>query len=277
MATLTLLNLPIGNIEDITARVKNTLEKEQHFVVEDTRSFKALLHALGISMDSKKVHSYHDQSSDTKVNQLVNMMDNGLSLHFASEAGSPVISDPAFPLVKEAIKRGHQVKTFSGICSPIYALELSGLPAIPFQFHGFLGREGGKVKEKALELSGKYGTHIVFESPHRIEKTLDIFCEEMPDCEFVLCRELSKKFESVYRFSSNDWNSFKEEIEYRGEMVFLFNVSKQKKEEVGVQSDKTKQLAQDIIDSGMKPKLVSKLVAEVLQLKSGDVYNRLNK
>ena len=131
MGKIILLNTPIGNLGDLTPRVLEALTKGETFAVEDTRVFRELLNHVGISLSGKRIHSLHDQSEDSQVEKLLELLGGG-DLYVASEAGSPIVSDPAYPLVIAAYERGIEVESFSGVSSPIMALELSGLPPIPF-------------------------------------------------------------------------------------------------------------------------------------------------
>ena len=119
-------------------------------------------------------------------------LDGGKDLFYASSAGSPIISDPAYPLVREALKRGHEIASCSGVSAPIAALEVSGLPPVPFTFHAFLPRTEIKKKKLFSSLSARH-THIFFEGQARVDKSLKILASVLPDSQVVLCRELSKK------------------------------------------------------------------------------------
>lgn len=196
------------------------------------------------------------------------MVDRG-DLYVASEAGSPIISDPAYPLVQLAYERGIKVESYSGVSSPVMALELSGLPPIPFQFHGFLPRESGK-RIKIFESVG-YGTHIFFEAPTRVEETLDELAKTKPDCELVIVRELSKKFEQVVRLKAHEWSEKKKEVTFKGEFVFLFH----NKELSGGTSRETIQLAQEILASGASPKQIAKLLSTILDRSTKEIYSEL--
>lgn len=270
MGKIILLNTPIGNLGDLTVRVREALEKGEVFAAEDTRVFKELLNHLGISVQGKRILSLHDQSESSQVEKLLDMA-QGHDLYVASEAGSPIVSDPAYPLVAGAYKRGIKVESYSGVSSPIMALELSGLPPIPFQFHGFLAREKGKRLKAFAECN--VGTHIFFEAPTRVEETLEDLAEFDSNLSVVVVRELSKKFEEVLRFRSGDWKEIKKDVTFKGEFVFLFH----KKEAQAQLGAELKSLAQEILVSGATPKQVSKLIAQILDRSPKEVYAELNK
>jgi len=264
LAKLILVGLPIGNKEDLTHRAKSALESGKYFLAEDTRSFGPFLKLLGIPTDNKTLISFHDFSSNKKFSQVEKLLDVGEDVYLVSEAGSPIISDPAFPLVRHLVEKGYEIDTMPGVSSPIVALELSALPPHPFKFHGFFPRE--KRDKFLAQLTP--GTHIIFESPHRILETLEILGENYPEGEFCVCRELTKKFQSTYRFQGKDYN--REEIRAQGEFVVVFHLKGTK----SLDEIKLKKLAQDYLEKGGK-KLLAKLLAEVLGEDVKKIYTDL--
>ncbi len=270
MGKIILLNTPIGNLGDLTTRVSEALKNGTQFAVEDTRVFKDLLSHLGISLIGKRIVSLHDQSESGQVNKLIEMARHE-DLYVASEAGSPIVSDPAYPLVVAAYENDIKVEAYSGVSSPIMALELSGLPPIPFQFHGFLPRESGKRAKIFTEVG--YGTHIFFEAPTRVEETLDELAELRPEAELAIVRELSKKFEQVMKLKAGEWPQKKKDINFKGEFVFLFH----NKESKSGLSGELKTLAQEIMDSGATPKQLSKLLGVILDRPTKEIYTELNR
>ncbi|HXH29623.1 MAG TPA: 16S rRNA (cytidine(1402)-2'-O)-methyltransferase [Bacteriovoracaceae bacterium] len=269
MGKIILLNTPIGNLGDITQRVLEALNSGSVFAVEDTRVFKDLLSHLGISLVGKKILSLHDQSESSQIPKLLELAESQ-DLYVASEAGSPIVSDPAYPLVVAAQNRGIKVESYSGVSSPIMALELSGLPPIPFQFHGFLPRESSK-RAKVFEEAG-YGTHIFFEAPTRIEETMDELEKLLPQLEVALVRELSKKFEQTLRFTASEWGVKKAEVTFKGEFVLLVHKSERKTGSTG----ELKELAEEILSQGTSPKLVSKLLGAILERPTKEIYSAIN-
>ncbi|MFL5784937.1 MAG: 16S rRNA (cytidine(1402)-2'-O)-methyltransferase [Bacteriovoracaceae bacterium] len=270
MGKIILLNTPIGNLSDLTPRVRAALESGEFFAAEDTRVFKELLNHLGISVSGKKIVSLHDQSEKKDIQKLLELAQSQ-DVYVASEAGSPIISDPAFPLVTAAIEKGIEIDSFSGVSSPVMALELSGLPPLPFQFHGFLPRESGKRTKIFSALSG--GTHIFFEAPTRIEDTMEDLAEMLPDAQVALVRELSKKFQDVLRFRANEWPSIKERLTVKGEFVLVLH-----KQEVSAPDFKEmKELAQEILAKGAGPKVLAKLLSAILDRPTKEIYSSLTR
>lgn len=266
MGKIILLNTPIGNMSDVSSRVIEALTTGTVFAVEDTRSFKELLNHLGISLEGKNIFAFHDQSDNSQLEYMIEK-NKGSTLYVASEAGSPIVSDPAYPLIKAALNAGYELDTYSGISSVIVALELAGLPPIPFSFHGFLARENGKKKEAFLNLS--YGTHFFFEAPTRIEDTLTLLGEIHPEMEVSVMRELTKKFQSVHRFKAKDWKN--QQINPKGEFVLAVYQPVAFKGSL----NKQQELAQEVLTSGGSPKSVAKLLAEILERNTKDIYSEL--
>lgn len=269
MGKIILLNTPIGNLGDITHRVLDALKTGELFAVEDTRVFKELLNHLGISVSGKRILSLHDQSDPAQISKLIEMA-GAHDLYVASEAGSPIISDPAYPLVLMAYEKGLKVESFSGVSSPIMALELSGLPPIPFSFHGFLPRESGKRKKIFSEAG--YGTHIFFEAPTRVEETLSELSSVRPSSDICVVRELSKKFEQVMKFKGAEWDLFKKDFMAKGEFIILFHNS----EHTSTSSSDLVEIAQEILRRGSGPKSVAKLISLILDRPTKEIYSLLS-
>lgn len=270
MGKIILLNTPIGNLGDITPRVSEALKVGTLFAVEDTRVFKDLLNHLGVSVQGKRIYSLHDQSEKEQVSKLIEMALRE-DLYVASEAGSPIVSDPAYPIVQAAYEHGVEVESYSGVSSPIMALELSGLPPIPFQFHGFLPRETGKISKIFSEVG--YGTHIFFEAPTRVEDTLLELGKVHPDAELAIVRELSKKFQQVMKLKAGEWKEKRKDMTFKGEFVFLFH---NKTEKSGT-SREVKELAQEILTDGASLKQVAKLLGLILDRPTKEIYTELTK
>lgn len=270
MGKIILLNTPIGNLGDLTPRVHEALKVGEVFAVEDTRVFKDLLSHLGISLIGKRIFSLHDQSETSQITKLLDHV-GGADLYVASEAGSPIVSDPAYPLIALACERGIEVDSYSGISSPIMALELSGLPPLPFHFHGFLPRENAK-RQKIFQEAG-YGTHIFFEAPTRIEETMDQLAKVLPDVKVALVRELSKKFQQVERFKAAEWGERKSTLTYKGEFILVFH-----QPQLALQvSSELKEYAQEILANQAGPKTLAKLLGLILERPTKDIYSHLTR
>ncbi|MDA8793283.1 SAM-dependent methyltransferase [Bacteriovoracaceae bacterium] len=271
MGQLVLLGLPIGNPEDISLRSLEALKSGQHFMVEDTRTFIKLLSYFKIETKEKKIDSFHDHSPDNKINQVLSKVKKGLSIYLASEAGSPVISDPMFPLIRQALKEGIKVTTFPGATSPAAALELSGLPPIPYHFHGFLSKTGGGIKSYYQSCLTLKGTHLIFVGPHDVQDHVQLLREISPELDIILTKEMTKMFENRIHLGAGEWTIPQELL--RGEFVLSFYVDK----DTGVAEGKIKDLAQQVLDHQGKRKTLAKLLAKILDQNDKDIYNQLNR
>ncbi len=185
---------PIGNLRDITGRVLDTLASVDLIACEDTRTSRILLDHYGIKTP---VTSYHEHNAAQKGEILISRLLAGENIALITDAGTPAISDPGERLVLECIENGIAVTSLPGPSALITALTLSGLPARRFVFEGFLPREK-KERDTVLEsLAGEMRTVIFYEAPHRLLQTLKILYETLGDRKIALCRELTKKFETV--------------------------------------------------------------------------------
>lgn len=274
MSDLIIVSLPIGNIKDITLRALETLKEEQVFFAEDTRVFKQLLDSLGIAYGDKYIDSFHDQSIG-KIEAVLSKLNEGHNVCLVSDAGSPVISDPAYPLLKRLVDEQIAIKSVPGVTSVVTALELSALPPNPFHFWGFIGRGKSEKKEFFAELGAHYGTHIFFESPHRIFETIQSFFESYPGKTLVVTRELTKTYESVYRLTKDDLASLSEIITDKGEFVLLFHNETNKGQ--AFDSVELQAMITEYLERGGGPKKLAKIFAKALNCDTKSVYDQLSR
>lgn len=265
---LILLNMPIGSPLDVNTRVLSVLREQTLFAVEDTRSFKYLLNQLGISLDNKKIYSFHDQSTEKEKNYMVELAKENGVLFYASEAGSPCLSDPAYPLIQAILLQGGEVESYSGISAVTMALELSGLPSIPFTFHGFLARDEGPIKHRLEEL--KNGTHIFFESPHRLDKLLEILNEMFPKADLVILKELTKPFQTIWRGSCESLFKKMDEMVIKGEFVLVLYLK-----ESDLPPLKLEQQFNHWIENGGGQKDLAKILSDILRKPTKEIYQKL--
>lgn len=272
MSQLILLSVPIGNHDDLSSRGRKILEEKELFFVEDTRVFFDLLRSLAISKVGKRIYSFHEHSPQSRLEEAKRFLKQGEDIVLVSDAGSPVMSDPGYPLVKEVLEWGGNLETIPGVSSVLTALELSGLPPYPFQFHGFLPRDKQKKKNffSSLKLLGQ--THVFFEGPKRVESTLSLMAECLPEAQVCVARELTKKYQSVYRFSAKDYPLKKEEIVLKGEFVIVVFLKGAK--DGLFKFEKSKDLALQYLESGNQKDL-SKLLGSLLEKTPKEIYSTL--
>lgn len=195
MSKLYIVGTPIGNIKDITIRASETLAKVSVIACEDTRVTRKLLNALNIKIP--KLIAYHDQNERKSAPGIIKLLKQGEKVALVSDAGMPVISDPGFLVIKEAIAAQIPIEVIPGVSAVLTTLALSSFDT-HFKFLGFLKPKSGQRQNQLKKLGP--GTYIVFVSPHKLLSTLDDITNILgSETKVFLGRELTKKFESHYR------------------------------------------------------------------------------
>ncbi|HEY6191031.1 MAG TPA: 16S rRNA (cytidine(1402)-2'-O)-methyltransferase [Bacteroidota bacterium] len=215
--TLYIVSTPIGNLEDISIRAVRTLSEVDLIAAEDTRTTRILLDHYGIR---KPLISYYSYNEARRAPELLSKLRSGSSIALVSDAGTPGISDPAFRVVSSALEAGIPVKTVPGASALLPALIVSGLPSPRFAFEGFLPVKKGRKTRLGL-LREEEGTIILYESPHRLLKTLRELRETLGEREISVARELTKKFEEVVRGSAGEVLEHFLHHTVRGEFVIV--------------------------------------------------------
>ena len=203
MGILYIVATPLGNLKDITLRALEVLHEADLIVCEDTRQTLKLLNHYNIS---KPLTSYFQHSKLSKIDYIAQQLKQGKKVALVTDAGTPGISDPGGILVKEVIKSlSDQVKIvpIPGPNAVIAALSVSGFPADKFIFMGFPPHKKGREKFFGEVADTKY-TVVFYESTHRILKTLNQLKEILPERKMVICREMTKQFESIYRGNAEE-------------------------------------------------------------------------
>lgn len=209
---------PIGNLKDITARVLETLQEVDLIAAEDTRNSLKLLTHFGIRTP---MTSYHEYNKIEKARVLIAKINAGMNIALITDAGTPAISDPGEVLVRMCLEEKIEVTSLPGPAACITALTLSGLSTRRFCFEGFLPPDK-KEREKILNcLKSESRTIILYEAPHHLIKTLALLLEVLGDRKITLCRELTKKFESVMPMTLQEACMFYQSNEPKGEYVLV--------------------------------------------------------
>ena len=214
---LFVVGTPIGNLADITYRAVDTLNSVDFIFAEDTRVSKKLLNHYNID---KKIYSYHDHSKDSEVEKLTNLLESGNDVALISDAGTPTVSDPGYRLIRECVKKGVDIVPIPGPSAVTTALSVAGLPSDSFTFVGFLPQKKGRIK-KIEQLSEINNTIILFESPHRLLKTLNQLFEILGNRQVAIGRELTKLYEEIIRGNLKDVIQEFSKKSVKGEIVIM--------------------------------------------------------
>lgn len=269
---------PIGNLEDITYRVLRILKEADLIAAEDTRNSIKLLNHFEIKTP---MTSYHEYNKYEKGRYLVEQMQEGKNIALITDAGTPGISDPGEELVAMCYEAGIPVTSLPGPAACITALTISGLPTRRFAFEAFLPSD---KKERAVileELKRETRTIILYEAPHRLVKTLEELSENLGDRKISLCRELTKKHETVFRGSLLEAVSWYKENPPKGECVMaLEGCSREEMEQEARQQWEDMPLEahmEHYMSQGIDKKEAMKLVAKDRGISKRDVYQALLK
>ncbi len=214
--SLYLIPTPLGNLDDITVRALKTLELVDVIFCEDTRETGNLLHKYHIKNKLISCHEYNEEKMTGKVSQY---LEKGFNVGLVTDQGTPLISDPGYKIVEFIANSGYTIVSLPGPTAFVPALTVSALPPQPFLFYGFLNAKGGKQQTELEALKGYPFTMIFYESPHRLLKTLELMRTILGDRKASIAREISKKFEQIYRGTFSDLLAM--DIELKGEIVVV--------------------------------------------------------
>ena len=209
---------PIGNLEDVSERALRALREADVVAAEDTRRTATLLGHYGIA---KPLVSYHDAVERRKAPELVEQMRNGKTIALVSDAGTPLVSDPGYRLVRAALDAGIEVVPIPGATAATALLSVCGFATDRFVFEGFLPQRAGRRRRRLEQLREEPRTIVVYESPHHVARTLAEVEEVLGDREVVVGRELTKVFEEVLRGSVSDIRRALTEHAPRGEFTIV--------------------------------------------------------
>ena len=214
---LFVVGTPIGNLEDITLRAILTLQNVDMVLAEDTRNSKKLLDAHNI--DTKMI-SYHEHSSEKDIKRIIDLLLEGKDLALISDAGTPTISDPGYGLIRDCIKNNIIITPIPGASAITAAMSIAGLPSDSFTFVGFLPQKKGRMK-KIEQLKNIDNTIMLFESPFRLEKTLNQLLDTLGNRSVVVGRELTKLYEEVIRGNLDEVIKYFSKSKVKGEIVIM--------------------------------------------------------
>ncbi|MBU4457335.1 MAG: 16S rRNA (cytidine(1402)-2'-O)-methyltransferase [Candidatus Omnitrophica bacterium] len=215
---LFIVSTPIGNLKDITLRAIDTLKEVDLIACEDTRHTKKLLSHYAISTPTT---SYFEHNKIKKGEYLIRLLKEGKKVALVSDSGTPGISDPGYKIINLAVENEIPVTIVPGPCAFVSALVLSGMPTDSFIFLGFLSFKGAKRRKQLEALTKEKRTIILYESPHRLVKTLGDILDILGDREVAVIRELTKMFEEVLRSKVSKAIQHFTKTPPRGEFVLI--------------------------------------------------------
>ena len=274
--TLYLCATPIGNLEDMTFRAVRMLQEVDLIAAEDTRNSIRLLNHFDIHTP---MTSYHEYNRIEKGHRLVSLLLEGKNIALITDAGTPGISDPGEDLVRMCRDAGVPVTSLPGACACVTALTISGLPTRRFCFEAFLPSDK-KERQKVLEeLKTETRTTILYEAPHRLKKTLQELRDVLGNRRLSICRELTKKFETVAETTLEEAAALYEQQEPRGEYVLVLEGRSRSSMEEEERSQYEKMSVREHVEryeaQGMDRKEAMKQAAKDRGVSKRDIYQEL--
>lgn len=267
---------PIGNLEDMTFRVLETLKRVDLIAAEDTRHSVKLLNHFEIKTP---MTSYHEFNKLEKAAYLIGLMREGKDIALVTDAGTPAISDPGEELVRMCMEAGIEVTSLPGPAACITALTLSGLCTRRFCFEGFMPADKKEREEVLKRLKGEVRTTIFYEAPHRLKRTLKLLYDTVGDRKITLCRELTKKYETVMAVTLTEAAAFYEANDPKGEYVLVLDGLDSKKfleEQRASWDSMSMEEHMDLyLKKGLSKKDAMKAVASDRGITKRDVYQSL--
>lgn len=264
--TLYLIPTPIGNMEDITIRALNTLKMVDVIFCEDTRVTGQLLKNFDIT---KKLISSHNYNESGNKDKLIEYLSNGFNVGLVSDRGTPIISDPGYELAKCAIENNYNVVSLPGATALIPALTSSGINPMPFYYYGFLNSKDSARRKELESLKNISATLILYEAPHRINKTLiDMKNILGNNRKISISREITKKYEEIYRGTIEELVN--QNNDYKGELVIVVEGNKE------VLEYKTLSIEEHVnlyLEDGKSVMDAIKIVAKERGIKKSEVYD----
>jgi len=257
---------PIGNLEDISSRAVRILQEVDLIAAEDTRTSLKLLRHLAIE---KTLMAYHEHNELVQTDKITALLEAGKSVALISDAGTPLISDPGYVLVKQLINKGLKVVPIPGPSALITALSVSGMATDRFVFEGFLPAKNHAREEKLKTLMYETRTLVCYESRHRIQASLASIHAVLGERQITVCRELTKRFETIFHGSTVevlDWITQKDQ--QKGEYVLIIEGSFSKTS--NSEQEATKQL--EILLKYLGPSQAAAAVAQLSGLKKKALY-----
>jgi 16S rRNA (cytidine1402-2'-O)-methyltransferase len=256
---------PIGNLQDVTLRVLAVLAEVDLVACEDTRHTRVLLQQHGLA---KPLVSFHEHNERARSSELVERIRAGAAVALVSDAGTPLVSDPGFALVRACLAARLPVEVLPGPSAVVTALVASGLPSERWLFVGFLPRKRSELEHM---LSSASETLVAFESPRRLAGTLRLLAARDPAREVAVCRELSKLHEEIRRGSSAELAHHYGDSPARGEIVLVIGAAPAGE----ARQDEARAALRDLLDAGARARPAAAAVARLTGVRANDLYREL--
>lgn len=263
---------PIGNLEDITLRVLRVLQEADVIYCEDTRNTLKLLRHFEIA---KPLQSYHDYSPEARAQKIADDVRAGRQVALVSDAGMPVISDPGFDLVNLFRRENLPYTVLPGASASLTALVLSGIASDRFLFEGFLPRKKKDLEARLALLDKERATAIIYESPHRLSATLDVFAKRWPERECAAVREITKRFEETVRGTTVSVRDHFNANAPRGEFVLILGGAVETETSAEDVFAQGLALAKRLIQDGASTNQAAKEAAQATGLSKRTIYQAL--
>ena len=267
--TLYIVATPIGNLSDITAHAIDCLKSVAIIACEDTRTSGKLLNHSNIPT---KTWAYHDHNAEVQTPKLIEILQSGQSIALISDAGTPLISDPGFRLVRACHQAGIKVSPVVGASAAIAALSVAGLPSDKFYFYGFLPAKTAGRQSEVTKIKDLTATLIFYEAPHRIVECIDDMITVLGDNRQVtFCREITKTFETIYPSTLGELKQFvaSDANQQKGEMVLVVAGANDSVNDEGKHDALLKRLLQDL-----SVKKAAQLASDITGTKKNALYER---
>ena len=267
---------PIGNMKDVTERAVEVLCGADVICAEDTRHSLPFLEHIGVK--SPKLISFHDHNEAEKAEITAEKIENGETLALISDAGTPLISDPGFHLVRECVRRGIRVIPLPGPCAVITALSASGMPTDRFCFEGFLPVKEKSLREKLTNMKKETRTMVFYETPRRMPDTSLILGEIFGDREVCVGREMTKTFETFYHTTAAKLHDVlqTDKSSEKGEMVLIVAPYREEEHAGAVVPDDALNLIA-LLKEELPPRKVAEITAKMFNLRKNDLYQLISK
>jgi 16S rRNA (cytidine1402-2'-O)-methyltransferase len=268
---LHVVSTPIGNLKDITYRAVETLKAASLIIAEDTRVTRILLNHYGISVPMASYHKFNEKS---RVDEVVGILEQGNDVCLVSDAGTPLMSDPGFVVVKECIERGYEIQAVPGASALLSAAVVSGFDPGRFLFWGFLEKQHGPARKEIESFKNMNFPVIIYESPNRIKDTLELINEVLGGTRAVsVSKEITKLHEKTLRGNASEVNEAVTEDIRRGEFVVVIGPAP---ENAGLEEETNAavEFMNELIRTGTKKSEAVKLASSRFNINRNDLYKK---